>query len=292
MSGTEDIWAFGGVQTPYQEARVVIVPVAYDLTTSYGPGARFGPRALLNASANVELFDDELGFSPTDVGVHTSDIIEQIVAGPERMIEAVADAIGGVLDDGRFPVLVGGDHSLSVGAFRALATREKSLTILQLDAHADLREEYQGSPFSHACVMARARELFPCVQVGIRSISAPEFERVQRERLPLFPARRCHDDREAVVREAISCLGQRIYLTIDLDVLDPSILPSTGTPEPGGFRWDEICWFVRELTKGREVVGFDLMELAPIPGLHAPDFMAAKLLNKVLGLTCPPEGVA
>jgi agmatinase len=266
--------------------------VAYDLTTSYGPGARFGPRALLNASANVELFDDELGFSPTDVGVHTSDIIEQIVAGPERMIEAVAEAIGGVLDDGRFPVLVGGDHSLSVGAFRALAAREKSLTILQLDAHADLREEYQGSPFSHACVMARARELFPCVQVGIRSISAPEFERVRRERLPLFPARRCREDREAVAREAVSFMGPRIYLTIDLDVLDPSILPSTGTPEPGGFRWDEICWFVRELTKDRDVVGFDLMELAPIPGLHAPDFMAAKLLNKVLGLTCPPEGVA
>jgi agmatinase len=292
VSGTDDIWAFGGVQTPYEEARAVIVPVAYDLTTSYGPGARFGPRALLNASANVELFDDELGFSPTDVGVHTSDIIEQIVAGPERMIEAVAEAIGGVLDDGRFPVLVGGDHSLSVGAFRALAAREKSLTILQLDAHADLREEYQGSPFSHACVMARARELFPCVQVGIRSISAPEFERVRRERLPLFPARRCREDREAVAREAVSFMGPRIYLTIDLDVLDPSILPSTGTPEPGGFRWDEICWFVRELTKDRDVVGFDLMELAPIPGLHAPDFMAAKLLNKVLGLTCPPEGVA
>jgi agmatinase len=179
-----------------------------------------------------------------------------------------------------------------VGAFRALAAREKSLTILQLDAHADLREEYQGSPFSHACVMARARELFPCVQVGIRSISAPEFERVRRERLPLFPARRCREDREAVAREAVSFMGPRIYLTIDLDVLDPSILPSTGTPEPGGFRWDEICWFVRELTKDRDVVGFDLMELAPIPGLHAPDFMAAKLLNKVLGLTCPPEGVA
>jgi agmatinase len=292
VSGTENIWAFGGVQVPYEEAQAVVIPVAYDLTTSYGPGARFGPRALLHASTNVELFDDALGFSPTDVGVHTLDIIEQIVSGPERMIEAVADEIGGVLDDGKFPILVGGDHSLSVGAFRALASLEKAITILQLDAHADLREEYQGSPFSHACVMARARELFPCVQVGIRSISAPEFERVRRERLALFPARRCPDEREAVVREAASFLGPRIYLTIDLDVLDPSILPSTGTPEPGGLRWDEICWFVRELTRGREVVGFDLMELAPIPGLHAPDFMAAKLLNKVLGLTCPPQEVA
>ena len=208
------------------------------------------------------------------------------------MIEAVADKVGGVLDDGNFPILVGGDHSLSVGAFRALARRGESLTILQLDAHADLREEYQGSPLSHACVMARARELFPCVQVGIRSISEPEFERVRRERLALFPAHRCHDEREAVVREAASFLGPRIYLTIDLDVLDPSILPSTGTPEPGGLRWEEICWFVRELTRGREVIGFDVMELAPIPGLHAPDFMAAKLLNKVLGLTCPPQEVA
>jgi agmatinase len=292
VSTTENIWAFGGVQTSYEEARAVVIPVAYDLTTSYGPGARFGPRALLHASTNVELFDDELGFSPTDVGVHTLDIIEQIVAGPERMIDTVAEAIGGVLDDGHFPILVGGDHSLSVGAFRALAARESSITILQFDAHADLREEYQGSPFSHACSMARARELFPCVQVGIRSISAPEFDRVRRERLPLFPARRCHDEPEAVVREASAFLGPRIYLTIDLDVLDPSILPSTGTPEPGGLRWDEICRFVRDLTRGREVVGFDLMELAPIPGLHAPDFMAAKLLNKVLGLTCPPQEAA
>jgi agmatinase len=231
----------------------------------------------------MELFDEELGFSPTDVGLHTMEIVEQIAAGPDAMVRQVAGLVREVLEAGKLPILVGGDHSVSIGALMALEELRLPVTILQFDAHADLRQEFQGTPFSHACVMARARERFPAVQVGIRSISEAEFERVQREHLALFPARRLREDRAEALREIRALLGPTLYVTIDLDVLDPSILPSTGTPEPGGLLWEEILFFIRECVKGRHVVGFDLMELAPIPGIHAPDFMAAKLLNKVLG---------
>lgn len=287
MGGTEIPWAYGGLQTPLSEARVVLIPVEYDLTTSYGAGARDGPRALIHASTKLEFYDDELGFAPTDIGVHTSMPIEQLATGPEAMVERVRDAVGKVLDGGKMPVLIGGDHSLSVGAFMALAERKEKVTILQFDAHADLREEYQGSRFSHGCVMARARESFPCVQVGIRSISRPEADRVRRDDLDLYPIRQLREDRDTAIARACEKIGPRVYMTIDLDVLDPSIMPATGTPEPGGLTWDEILLFVRELTRDREVIGFDLMELAPIPGQHASEFMAAKLLNKVLGITKP-----
>lgn len=281
-------WAFGGIQVPRQSARAVLLPVAYDLTTTYGTGARGGPRALLEASTHMELFDEELGFAPTDVGLHTAEIVEQIASGPEGMVRCVSDLVGEILDEGRFPILVGGDHSVTIGAFMALSERKRQVTILHLDAHADLREEYQGTPFSHACVMARGRERFPCVSVGIRSLSEPEWNRVQHDRLAVFPARRLREDREEFLAEVEPLLARPIYLTLDLDVLDPSILPSTGTPEPGGLSWEEILWVVRSLTKGKEVVGFDIMELSPIPGLRAPDFLAAKLLNKIFGLACPP----
>lgn len=288
MPISESAWAFGGLQLPREEARAVLIPVAYDLTTTYGAGARNGPRSLLEASTHMELFDEELGFSPIDVGLHTEEIVDQIASGPERMVREVAERIGEVLDEGRFPILVGGDHSLTIGSFLALEERRQSITVLHLDAHADLREEYQGTRYSHACVMARGRERFPCVSVGIRSLSEPEWVRVQQERLALFPARRIREDREEFLAEVGPLLARPIYLTVDLDVLDPSILPSTGTPEPGGLLWEEVLWVIRSLTKGRVVVGFDLMELSPIPGLRAPDFLAAKLLNKILGYTCPP----
>lgn len=290
MNWAESLLAFGGLQAAREEARVVVIPVAYDLTTTYAAGARDGPRALIDASTHMELFDEELGFAPIDVGVHTLPIVEQVAAGPEAMSLVVQGIVREALEDGKLPVLLGGDHSLSIGAFRALHDLGLSATILQLDAHADLREEYQGTAHSHACVMARARELFPCAQVGIRSLSEPEHERARRERLAILPARRLREDREAAVDEILPLLGRRIYLTLDLDVLDPSIMPATGTPEPGGLLWDEIQWVVRALTRDRSVIGFDMMELSPIPGLRAPEFLAAKLLNKILGIVWPPGG--
>jgi agmatinase len=237
----------------------------------------------------MELFDEELGASPIEeVPLHTMEILEQVASGPKAMVRRVSEVVGEILDEGKLPILVGGEHSISIGAFLALEERRLAVTILHLDAHADLREEFQGTPYSHACVMARGRERFPAVQIGIRSISAPEQARVQRERLPLFPARRVHEDLDRVLEEAEGFLGPEIYLTIDLDVLDPSIFPATGTPEPGGLTWRQILAVVRALTRNRKVIGFDLMEHAPIPGMHAPDFLAAKLLNKVLGYCRSP----
>ena len=290
MSGAETTTAFGGFQTPRAESRAVLIPVAYDLTTSYACGSRNGPRALIEASTHMELFDEELGFPPTDVGVHTLGVVEQIASGPDAMIRRVADLVRGVLREDRLPILIGGEHSISIGAFSALAELHPDTTIVQLDAHADLREEFQDSPYSHACVMARARERFDCVQIGIRSLSATEYDRVRRERLAVFPARRCKTEAEEVIRDVSALLGRRIYVTIDLDVFDPSVLPATGTPEPGGLLWEEVSRFVQALTRDREVVGFDVVELSPIPGLHAPEFTAAKLVNRVLGCACPLPG--
>lgn len=289
MGLAESVCAFGGVPCALAEARAVVIPVPYDLTTSYRTGARDGPRALIEASTHMELFDQELGFSPIDIGVHTAEPLEQAAAGPGAMVRRIAEEIGQTLREKRIPIVVGGDHSVSIGAFMALEDLAPDVTILQFDAHADLREEFQGTPYSHACVMARARERFPAVQIGVRSLSEPEFRRIQAERLPVFPVARFREDREELVREALGFLGARLYITIDLDCLDPSILPATGTPEPGGLLWDEILWLVRTLVHDREVVGFDLVELSPIPGFHAPDFLAAKLLYKVLGYTCPPR---
>jgi agmatinase len=283
VTGVESPWAYGGLQVPWEEAEIVLIPVAYDLTTSYGTGTRHGPQALLQASAQMELYDEELGDTPTAVGVHTLAPMEQVASGPREMVERVAAAVGKVLDAGKMPVLIGGDHSVSIGAFRAMAERSVSATIVQLDAHADLRNEYQGSPFSHACVMARARERFDCVQIGIRSGSDLEFERVRRDRLALFTARQLPKIADGNYGQITDLLAPRVYLTIDLDVLDPSIMPATGTPEPGGLQWGEFLAVVRAVTRDRDVIGFDIVELAPIPGLHAPDFAAARLLNKMLG---------
>jgi agmatinase len=239
----------------------------------------------------MELYDEELGWTPTEVGVHTLAPLEQIASGPREMVDRVAGSVGRVLDAGKMPVVIGGDHSVSIGAFQALADRGVSATIVQFDAHADLRNEYQGTPFSHACVMARAREQFDCVQLGIRSGSEPELERVRRDRLALFTARQLQEAAEGRFEQITDLLAPSVYLTIDLDVLDPSIMPATGTPEPGGLQWAELLALIRAVTRDREVVGFDLAELAPIPGLHAPDFAAARLLNKVLGYARSPEGM-
>jgi agmatinase len=237
----------------------------------------------------MELYDEELGQTPTDVGVHTLSPLEQVASGPREMVERIAESVGRVLDAAKMPVLIGGDHSVSIGAFQALAQRGVSATIVQLDAHADLRGEYQGSPFSHACVMARAREKFDCVQIGVRSASKPEMERVRRDRLAFFTARQLRQNREGVVAQITDLLARKVYLTIDLDVLDPSVMPATGTPEPGGLAWVDLLELVCAVTRDREVVGFDIVELAPVPGLHAPDFAAARLLNKVLGYARPPK---
>jgi agmatinase len=194
------------------------------------------------------------------------------------MARAVEQRVAGHLLAGRLPVVLGGEHSVSIGAIKAAAARHRELTVLQLDAHADLREEYEGSRYNHACVMARAREAAPIVQVGIRSMDVSEMEGLDARRV--FYAEKLQN-RRGWAREVVRRLSQRVYLTVDLDVLDPALMPSTGTPEPGGLGWYQVLELAARVCRERELVGFDVVELAP-SGNRAPDFLAAKLVYKLL----------
>lgn len=283
MSDLPAALAFLGVQDAFEDASVAVLPVPYDLTTTYQPGARFGPRALLTASLNIELFDEELRWDTSQVGLHTLQPIEPVASGPQTMIPPIAEAVRGLFRAGKFPVVIGGDHSVSIGVFEALQDSWDDVWVLQLDAHADLRDRYQGSPFSHASVMARARESFDCVQVGLRSWS-------EEEELPLWEAPErvvtALDLEESLDRSLdriLSALGDPVYVTLDLDCLDPAIMPATGTPEPGGLTYRQVTRILSAVANERHVVGCDLTELAPIPGLVAPDFLAARLAYKLIG---------
>jgi agmatinase len=261
-----------------ENAGIVIIPVAYDGTSTWVKGADKGPGAIIEASANMELYDLETDCEVYKQGIFT----EQTIGGQittREMIDAVHDAVGYFLAEDKFTVVVGGEHSVSIGSIKAHAKRYDKLTVLQLDAHADLRDEYNGSRYNHACVMARAKELCPIVQVGIRSISSSETESADHSRM--FLAKDIHDNRDWI-KKVISRLLNNVYITIDLDVFDPSMVPSTGTPEPGGLMWYEVLTFLKTVSDEKNVVGFDVVELCPDSNNKAPDFLAAKLIYKLL----------
>jgi agmatinase len=251
--------------------------VPYDGTSTWLKGADRGPQAILDASAHLELYDIETASEPYRLGILTDPPVTE-GSGPEAMARAVEQRVAGHLQAGRFPVVLGGEHSVSIGAMRAVAARYGRVSFLQLDAHTDLRPEYEGSRYNHACVMARARELGPVVQVGIRSMDVSELEGLDPRRV--FYAERLQG-RRGWVRQVVRRLSRRVYLTVDLDVLDPAFMPSTGTPEPGGLGWYQVLELIRLVCRRRELVGFDLVELAPSAD-RAPDFLAAKLVYKLL----------
>lgn len=269
-----------------ETAAAVIVPVPYDLTTSYVPGTRFGPRALIEASAHLELFDDELGCEPATAGIHTMAELEPVTAGPEHMIAAVEEVVAGVTAAGQLPIVIGGEHSISLGAVRAVRQSRPQCCVLQLDAHADLRDAYQGSPFNHACAGRRMHELCPLTQVGVRSLSLPEQRYRESSDITTFFARDIVGCSEDWITQCVDTLAPEVYLTIDLDVLDPSLMPAVGTPEPGGLGWFETLALLRAVCRSRHVIGFDIVELCPQPGNPAPNFTAAKLCYKLLGYVC------
>lgn len=260
------------------ESRVVVLPVPYDSTTSYRAGAREGPHAIISASRNMELFDLELGCDISRAGIHTLDELEPSMDSPAKTVSRVEEAVGAIVEAGKFPVMLGGEHSLTAGAVRALAKKHPKMSVLQLDAHADLRDEYEDTKHNHACTMRRVREICTStVQAGIRSMCDEELAYVKKEKPRIFYGRSFD------AREILRGLADEVYVTIDLDVLDPSIMPSVGTPEPGGLMWEELMPLLREVCKRKKVVGFDVMELAPLPGNIAPDFLAAKLTYKMIG---------
>jgi agmatinase len=276
---------FGGLEDEFaalEKARAVVLPVPYDFSTSYQGGTRSGPRAILSASTHMELWDEELG-ATYRAGIHTLPEVEPTALGPEEQCRRVEQALGWILDHGKLPVMLGGEHSITAGAVRAAAARFTGLSVLQLDAHADMRDSYLDSRYNHASVMRRVREHVPAVSVGIRSYSEEEAEQLRLNPVPMWSARAFRalkGDWSAI----LGALTDTVYVTFDLDALDPGILPGTGTPEPGGLEWYEAVDLLRAVAGRSRIVGFDVVELAPVAGQPASDFLAARLVYRLIGL--------
>ncbi len=268
--------------TDYDKSQIAILPVPYDGTSTWIKGADRGPQALLEASFNMEFYDIETGTEVYRKGIATLPPVTED-STPESMAEEVERRMDTLFDDGKFPVLIGGEHSVSIGAIRSAAKRYPGMSVLQLDAHTDMRDTYEGSPYNHACVMARAKEVAGnVVQVGIRSTCmAEEGQNIVADNV--FHAH-VLKRRSDWVRDVLGRLAPDVYVTIDLDVLDPAYMPSTGTPEPDGLAYRDVLDLLRAVAEEHHVVGFDLVELCPNDVNKAPDFLAAKLLYQFLSL--------
>jgi agmatinase len=276
---------FGGIEqeyTAFDSATFVVAPVPYDLTTSYQSGSRKGPQAIVDASCNMELYDEELCRETYRKGIHTLPPLESEAGGPADMMVSVEKCIADIFAAGKIPVMLGGEHSISVGAVKAAIKQYPKLTVLHLDAHADMRDTYQGTPFSHACAARRISEICPVVQAGIRSMSREEALFLNEGHIKTFLQDDITADAERI-QDICGLLSGDVYISVDLDVLDPSIMPATGTPEPGGMQWRELLTLVRCAASRCRIRGFDVVELLPIPGIVAPDFLAAKLVYKIMG---------
>jgi agmatinase len=278
-----DMANFGGLPEEYlneQDAGIVVIPVPYDGTSTWIKGADRGPGAILDASANMELYDIETGTEVYRKGIFTCAPVTDNES-PESMVRAVAGRVARYLEAGKFPVVIGGEHSVSIGSIQAFASHYSSLSVLQLDAHSDLRNEYEGSENNHACVMARAMEVASVVQVGIRATDSGELSSMDTGRV--FFAHQIQGD-DSWMDRVVNLLSDDVYITIDLDVFDPAIMPSTGTPEPGGMDWYQVMRLLEKVISARNLVGFDVVELCPSEANRAPDFLAAKLIYRILSM--------
>lgn len=269
----------------YQKAQVVVIPVPLERTTTYVRGTRKGPCAIIEASRNMETYDEELQVETyREIGIHTLEELETEEGPFERVLADIRTAVAGILADSKFPLLLGGEHSLTLPAVSAAARKFADLSVLQIDAHADLRESYQGECNGHACTMRRVLEIGPAVQVGIRSLSSEEAADIPKLKTKIYWAQDIISRLTAEwVEKVVRDLSPHVYLTIDLDALDPAIMPAVGTPEPGGLSWEQVTTLVRAVARQHTIVAMDVVELLPTPGLHAADFLAAKLIYRILG---------
>lgn len=264
-------------------AAIVLLPLPFDETSTWLKGADRGPEAIIEASRHLELYDRETDTEVYRKGIYTAPAIR--TAGAEAMCADVYAKTDAFIRQGKFVVSVGGEHSVSIGAIRAHAAFYEKMAVLHLDAHADLRDEYEGNTYNHACTVARIRETVDrVVSVGIRSMSAPERERM--DETLVFYADTIHESKDWI-SEALALLPEHVYITIDLDVFDPGIMPSTGTPEPGGLDWYQVIKLLRAVSRTCTITGFDVVELAPSDN-KAPDFLAAKLIYTLLSYTFAP----
>lgn len=274
---------YGGLEnefTDYANAKIVVLPVPYDGTSTWLKGADKGPDAILEASANMELYDIETDSEVYKQGIATLDPVTE-TSSPEAMSDAVETQVDAVLNDKKFPVLLGGEHSVSIGAIRAFAKHYENFSVLQLDAHSDMRDSYEGSDHNHACVMARAKEMATVAQVGIRSSCIEEKHNIEPDRI--FYA---HEIKESPtwMYDVSEKLNDNVYVTIDLDVFDPAYMPSTGTPEPDGLNYREVINFLKLINERHNIIGLDVVELCPNGINKAPDFLAAKLIYQILSM--------
>ncbi len=278
------IGEFGGTTpttTDFANARVVILPIPLDRTTSYVPGTRNGPHEILVASSHMELWDEETGTDVHSIGIYTMPEMEFPFASMDDIVGEIRRVASELVTRGKFPMILGGEHSITPAVVAAMAAKYPDLSVLQIDAHADLREAFMGTPHSHACAMRRTLEFARTTQVGIRSLSTEEAAAVPTLPTQIFYDFNMRNDPDWIAR-VVDSLGETVYITIDVDGFDPAIMPATGTPEPGGLSWYEALTLLRRVIERRTVVGCDIVELSPMPGHVAPNFLCAKLVYKIL----------
>jgi agmatinase len=275
---------YGGIypECSLRDAKFVVVPVPYDLTSTYQPGSRRGPAAIIEASANMELYDEELKKETYLCGIHTTEPLEVDARGPKNMVNLVRKKIYRIVAMNKIPVMLGGEHSISSGAVEAVLEKYPKLTVLQFDAHADLRDSYQNTAYSHASVAKRIADMCNLVQVGIRSMSKEDADYLSKSKVKSYSADFVLEN-EKYCEMICKNLRGDVYVTIDLDAFDPSIMVSTGTPEPGGLYWRQVLRLLKAVAKKCDIRGFDVVELAPLPSIVAPDFLAAKLIYRFMG---------
>lgn len=272
---------FAGIPEEYHKldnAKVVLIPVPYDGTSTWGKGADKGPDAFLEAAENMELFDIQTRSEVYKEGIHLTNPVTEN-SSPEAMVEAVHQRTKTYLEKGKLVTLFGGEHSISIGSIRAFDEKFDNLTVLQIDAHTDLRAEYMGTPFNHACAVYEASQRNNLIQVGIRSMDAGEMKYLDESKV--FWAHEIQKG-DQWMEKAIDLMTENVFITIDLDAFDPSVMPSTGTPEPGGIHWWQVDKFLKKVIESKDVKGFDIVELAPNKNNRGPDFLAAKLYYKLL----------
>ncbi|MFH1221462.1 MAG: agmatinase [Candidatus Micrarchaeota archaeon] len=270
---------FGGLPKEYAsygKAKIVVLPLPFDKTSTWGKGADKGPKAIIEASRNMELYDIETATEVYEQGIFTD---KPLNAATAEKLAAVSHAkVKSLLADDKFVVCLGGEHSISAGPLKAHVERYPDMSVLHLDAHSDRRDSYLGSKYNHACIMARAQDMCKtCVSVGIRSMDSTELQRARRDRI--FYA---HELTADWIPRVVASLTKDVYITIDLDVFDPGVMPSTGTPEPGGLSWQQVNSLMNAVSKSKNIVGLDVVELAPGKFNKAPDFLAAKLIYRIL----------
>lgn len=265
-----------------EDSRFIILPIPYEATTTYGHGTAQGPKAIIDASLYMELYDEELMHEVYKLGIHTLPFMEPVSSRPENMVNELAGYVYKEINSYKGDKILfslGGEHSIAPGLVAAFKKKYPDLSVLHFDAHADLRDSYRGTPYSHACASRRILEHCPILSCGIRSISSEEADFAKKSGRKIFWGKEALDKTIKIS----SSLSSDIYITLDVDVLDPAVMPSTGTPEPDGWTWRELCIFLKEIIAKKNIVGIDIVELAPIPGITAPDFTVAKLIYKIMG---------